>query len=603
MQPSDDIKAKLDISDVLGEYIKLVPSGLNHKAVCPFHREKNPSLMISHDKQIWRCFGCAKGGDIFSFIMEIEGISFVEALRLLATKAGITLTRTNPQAESAKNRTLDILDLSSKYYHKVLFGSTIAKNALDYLRKRGLDQNMIEDWQIGYSPESWDDLYKLLKKKGYADDDILASGMIIKKDKGFGFYNRFRGRIMFPIKDINGSVVAFTARVSPEKEATEKMGKYINSPSTSIYDKSSIIFGLDQAKLHIKRADLIIVVEGQMDVITAHTRGFKNIIASSGTALTERQIKTLKRYSNNIALAFDADDAGLLAAERAIDESLRQDMSVSVVNIPNGKDPDDCISNDPNSWIVATEKRTHAMEHYFNHYLKDLDLSKIGDKRIAVKKILPKVKIISDNIEKDFWLKKLSNTIDVKEELLREALEVIEQGTKTKPADAAHQDSEPAKRFSREDMLSDSAIGLIIKFPFLIESALNKLPSEWINEKLTQDLYINILIYYNGNSNLILNSSNFYSKFRSHIESTQSQDQVNMLDYLAMEAEKTYNNFDDISAKDEVLSIMISLKKRFLEGSMKSIERQLIAAEQSRDQEKIKDLMIKFTKLSEELKS
>ena len=602
MQPSEEIKAKLDISEVIGEYIKLVPAGLNHKAICPFHQDKSPSLMISHDKQIWRCFGCTKGGDIFTFVMEMEGVTFVEALRLLAPKAGVTLQKIDHKKESEKTRILDILNISARYYAKVLSSSSLAENANKYLIKRGLTEDMIKEWGIGYSPDSWDDLLQFLKKKGYTDDDIVKSGMAIKKEKGYGYYNRFRGRIMFPISDVNANVVGFTARVSPEKEATEKMGKYINSPATNVYDKSSIIFGLNKAKLNIKKQDLIVVVEGQMDVITAHTRGFNNVIASSGTALTEDQVKILKRYSSNITLAFDADQAGLMAAERAIDESFKQDMNVSVINITSGKDPDDCIRNNPDDWVAAVEKRLPAMEHYFNQYLKDLNLSDIGDKRLAVKRLLPKVRIISDSIEKDFWLQKISSVIDVREGLLREALQKVNNPSRSPIKQAQLVEQSPQKiSITEEDKLYQLIISLLLKFPYLIELALNKLPSDWIIGKISNKLYITILIYYNENSNSILDSRAFYSNFRKYTESTGSQDQVNVLDYLAMEAENSYSNFDETSAKDEVLGIIIAIKRKYLENLMKSMEKKIMDAERANNQDLIKDLMKEFYKLSQEL--
>ncbi|MBL7058581.1 DNA primase [Patescibacteria group bacterium] len=608
MQPSEEIKLKLNIVDILGGYIKLIPAGSNYRAVCPFHTEKSPSLMVSEDKQIWRCFGCAKGGDIFSFVMEIESLSFIEALRSLADKAGVTLEKTNPKLNSEKNRALDVLDIASRYYCKILLNSEVANKALEYAVKRGLTEDLIEEWRVGYSPNSWDDLYLFLKKKGFSDADMLLAGLVLKKDQGNGYYNRFRGRIMFPIKDQNGSVVAFTARVSPENEATEKMGKYINSPQTILYDKSKIIFGLDKAKLSIKKEDLIIVVEGQMDVITAHANGFKNIIATSGTALTVEQVTILKRYSLNIAFAFDADSAGKMATERAIDEAMRHEMNVSVIEVPHGKDPDDCIKNNPDDWVTAVKGRISAMDFYFKEYLTGLDLNVIGDKRIAVKKILPKIFKITDAIEKDFWLKDFSNRIDVKEVLLRETLaKLIASENSPKPVKMAGdnkaiivQVAEPA---TRQDKLYDDLIGLLIKFPYLIEVAINKLPAECIYDGLVKDLYTNVLIYYNSNTNMVIDSKVFYVNFRSFINESKSVDFLNMLDRIAMQAEISFESFDDSGAKNEFLDIVVILKKKYIESEMKLIERSLNKAEQEKDANKIQELMSRFNSLSNELRT
>ncbi|MCK5320853.1 DNA primase, partial [Candidatus Parcubacteria bacterium] len=265
MQPSEEIKSRLDIVDVIREYIQLQAAGVNFRAKCPFHREKTPSFVVSPEKQIYHCFGCGEGGDIFSFVMKMEGIEFVEALRLLAPKAGVALKKQNPEAASKRNKILDMLDLSRRYYHKIFLGEASARNAREYIKKRALSADTIEEWQIGYSLDSWDTVGKLLRAKGYKENEIFVAGLIVKSNKSNRFYDRFRGRIMFPINDVNGNTVAFSARISPEKEAVEKMGKYINSPQTPVYDKSKILFGLDKAKLEIKKEDLAIVVEGQMD--------------------------------------------------------------------------------------------------------------------------------------------------------------------------------------------------------------------------------------------------------------------------------------------------------------------------------------------------
>ena len=305
MQPSEEIKSKLDIVEVIRDYIKLQQAGANWRAQCPFHREKTPSFMVSQERQIWHCFGCGKGGDVFSFVQDIEGLSFVEALRLLAPKAGVTLKRQDPKLVSQRNRLLDIIDLSRRYFHKLLMESPSAKMAREYLAGRGLKTEDLEEWQIGYSPDSWDTILNFLKSRGYKENEIFLAGMVIKGQNRPGFYDRFRGRIMFPINDVNGNTVAFTARVSPEKEKEEKMGKYINSPQTQVYDKSNILFGLDKARMEIKKADKVILVEGQMDAITAYVNDFKCVVASSGTALTEEQVKILKRYTNNLIISYD----------------------------------------------------------------------------------------------------------------------------------------------------------------------------------------------------------------------------------------------------------------------------------------------------------
>ncbi|MDO8261071.1 MAG: DNA primase, partial [Candidatus Magasanikbacteria bacterium] len=387
MQPSEEIKAKLDIVDVIRDYVPLKPAGVNFRACCPFHREKSPSFVVSPEKQIFHCFGCGKGGDIFSFVTQIEGIEFVEALRMLAQKAGVTLQRIDPKINSEKNKVLDIIDLSRKYFHHILRNNKEAQAARDYLKKRGLKDETIDEWQIGYSLDSWDGLLQALLARGYKEAEILKSGMIIKKENTNKHYDRFRDRIMFPINDVNGSTVAFTARINPAKEATDKMGKYINSPQTMVYDKSKILFGLDRAKLEIKANDSVIITEGQMDVISSHQAGFKNVVASSGTALTTEQIILIKRFTNNISLAFDHDAAGAMAADRGIKEAMQADMNIKVIEIPNGKDPDECIKNNPADFERAVKNAKAMMQYYFDITLEKLNVEELEGKREAVKKL------------------------------------------------------------------------------------------------------------------------------------------------------------------------------------------------------------------------
>jgi len=655
-QPSDEIKSKLDIVDVIRDYIQLKPAGINFRALCPFHREKTPSFMVSPEKQIWHCFGCSKGGDIFSFIMDMEGISFVEALRMLAPKAGVRLRRQDPKLASQRNRLLDIVEFSSKYYHKTLLESSKAKLARAYLSQRGLATETIEDWQIGYSPESWDDLIKLLKNKGYTENEIFLAGMSVKKqirrpdDIGAHangnneprFYNRFRGRIMFPISDVNGSIAAFSARVSPEKEAEEKMGKYINSPQTMIYDKSGILFGLDKAKMEIKKQDLTIIVEGQTDVITAHQHGFANVIASSGTSLTAEQVSLLKRYSLNLVLAFDMDAAGDLAAERGIVQAMQAEMNIRVAELPFGKDPDECIKHNPDEWRKAIKQAKPMMQYYFDKTLAGLDIEQVNDRRQAAKELLPVIAKLGNKIEQDFWLKKLSQTVDVAENFLREALSKAsakndKQRTKTPSPAAAITQS------SREEMLSELLLALILKFSLHLDYAINQISPEQIAGLTNQEVYRSLIIYYNkindiqaqqaqsepaevnyqnfkdwlkesqispSNSDFVDeddNSSkeNTTSASRGRDDSdnnkTKEVDQLKLLDRLVLLADKDFYNYNQEQVKSEIIKIVTILKKSYLASRLKEITRLIAQLEKEGNEKELKNLMEEFKALTEEM--
>ena len=613
MQPSEEIKSKLDIIDVLKDYIQLQQAGSNWRAKCPFHRENSPSFMVSREKQIWHCFGCGEGGDIFSFVQKIEGVAFSEALRILAPKAGVILKRDQAVNASLRNKVLDVLDLARRYYAKVLSDSQGADSARQYLERRGLNDEVIEEWQVGYSLNIWDGVMKILREKGFRDEEILQAGIAAQHQGTGRLYDRFRGRIMFPIRDINGNTVAFSARISPEFENKESGGKYINSPQSLVYDKSKILFGLDKARQEIKTKDQAIVVEGQMDVITAHQFGYKNVIASSGTALTEGQIKLIKRYTNNIALSFDMDAAGQMAAERGIMEAMRADLQIKVILLPGGKDPDECIRRDVGLWQQSLENAKSAVLYFFDKKIAAVDLNKIENKRQVVKELLPIVALIPNKIEQDYWLKILSEKVGVEEMLIRETLLANMRST------AANRSPRPAalttttKKDSKKGA-SDLFFSLLIKFPFLLESALKNVHSEYILNNDIQSLYNGLLIYYNkftDNSSFdIANDSVFsVSQFREWLKNdffinnppVEISNQLRILDSLVVLAEKEYSDVKNEQIKNEFLSLSLIIKKNFLQSKMKEIEKNIIKFEASNNEKKVEELMMEFKLLSLEL--
>ncbi len=604
MQPSEEIKSRLDIVDVIREYIQLQAAGVNFRAKCPFHREKTPSFVVSPEKQIYHCFGCGEGGDIFSFVMKMEGIEFVEALRLLAPKAGVALKKQNPEAASKRNKILDMLDLSRRYYHKIFLEQAVAQNAREYIKKRALSADTVEEWQIGYSPDSWDMVGNLLKTKGYKENEIFVAGLIVKSNKSNRFYDRFRGRIMFPINDVNGNTVAFSARVSPEKEAVEKMGKYINSPQTPVYDKSKILFGLDKAKLEIKKEDLAIVVEGQMDAISAHQAGFKNVVASSGTALTTEQIQLLKRFSNNIALAFDMDVAGKMAAERGIREAMNFEMNIKIIEVPNGKDPDDCIRKNPNDWVLAVKNAKSMMEYYFAKTFARLDLSKLDDKRGAAKILLPIIAGLKNVVEKDHWLKELSNRIDVSEPLLRESIATIKPRVERTYGQENNQEKTKIQKQVREEKISEYFLALLLKFNSYLDYAINYLQVEQIFGQDNQEFYKNLIIYYNNSVSINLDD---YKEWLKNIGDNNGTDaktinQLKLLNKLVILVDEEFSDIDEVGAKGEVISLALTLKKQYYLEKMKVAEKLIIEAEKQGDENKVKILMEDFKSFSEEVK-
>ncbi|OGQ47928.1 MAG: DNA primase, partial [Deltaproteobacteria bacterium RIFCSPLOWO2_02_FULL_47_10] len=298
MDPIEQIKQRIDIAELVREFFPLQLAGSNYKARCPFHQEKSASFMVSVPKQIWHCFGCNDGGDIFTFIMKIEGLDFPEALRLLAERAGVKLERQDPRVASEKNKLLDLLNLSSRYFHQALLKSPKATHAREYLERRGIDSALIDEFGIGYSLSDGDHLYQFLISKKCTPQDIVLSGLAIQREQGYGCYDRFRDRIMIPIRTVHGDIVGFGGRIL---SGDEKTAKYINSPQTQLYDKSAIVFGLDTAKHEIRKQDSAILVEGYLDFLAVYRSGMKNVVASSGTALTSEQLKLIKRFTHNLS--------------------------------------------------------------------------------------------------------------------------------------------------------------------------------------------------------------------------------------------------------------------------------------------------------------
>lgn len=479
------IKDKIDIVALIQEYVPLKKAGVNWKAPCPFHQEKSPSFMVHPEKQIWHCFGCGKGGDIFSFIEEMEGLEFIEALKLLAQRAGVKVdTYQSEVSGSQRNRLYEINAKAAYFFHRLLLDMPVSKSAREYLERRQLKPETLIEWQIGYIPEQWDLLTKYLLKKGCGIDDLTASGLTVKRDgadatTGRGFYDRFRGRIMFPIGDVHGNIVGFTGRILVEKENSG--GKYVNTPQTLVYDKSRALYGIQKAKIEIKNKDQAILVEGQMDVIACHQAGMRNVVAASGTALTKDQIKILKRYTNNIAMAFDADNAGENAGKRGIEVALEEGMGIKVIQIPKGfaKDADECIKKDRAVWFKAVEEAKGVMEWYISTTLARYDISNPTQKQKAAEILIAEVARIPHAVERDHWLQQVASEIRVDTSVLKEELQRI----KVRPLSSYPQTTVVPQKtsliVSRRGILAQILWSLLVKFPVLYSSVAQSLKRDY----------------------------------------------------------------------------------------------------------------------------
>jgi len=438
MSVVDDIKDRLDIVEVIQSYVPLKKAGRNYKGLCPFHSEKTPSFVVFPHSGTWHCFGaCGTGGDLFTFVMKRENLDFGEALKLLAQRAGVELEPLSPQVTEAEKR-LELLRAINKaaalYFHHLLLNADEAARARAYLDKRGLSRETIDRFEVGYALDQWDGLLRYLTSKGYAVADLVEAGLAVEREDRSGYYDRFRGRIVFPIHDAQGRTLGFGGRI-----LGEGVPKYLNSPQTPLFDKSSLLYGLDQAKGGIRASGEAVIVEGYMDVLIAHQYGLNNVVAQMGTALTEEQLTLLKRYSRSFILALDADLAGDQATLRGLDVA-RQVMDrevvpvptprglirfeerlaadIRIVSLPPGRDPDEVIRESPAHWAQLISGAKPVTDYYFDALTADLDLASAGGKSEAVRRLGPLLAELGDTVSRTHYLQLLARMVQVDERVL-----------------------------------------------------------------------------------------------------------------------------------------------------------------------------------------
>ena len=429
----DEVKQRTDIVEVIGQDITLTKAGRTFKGLCPFHAEKHPSFYVYPEQQSWHCFGCNNGGDVFSFIMKKQNIDFGEALRQLAQKAGVVIpSKFEPGMESEEKQKLyQVNQAAAQYFHNLLLNSPAGKKARDYVAKRGFTEQTIKDFQLGYSANSWEELKKYLAERDYTEKDMLDAGLIIEAE-GKKTHDRFRNKLMFPILDIRGRVTGFGGRA-----LDDSMPKYTNSPQTPLFDKSGTIYGINLAKDAVREQDTAVIVEGYMDVITAHQNGFKNVVASMGTAVTERQVNTLKRLTRNLSLALDADAAGEEAMLRTVGYENTLDAEIKVITLPEGKDPDDVIKDDIENWQKLVVAAVPIVDYTFDMATAGLDLTSARGKASARDRLLPVIGEIKDNVRRAHYFQKLANLLNVSERDLEADL------ARLKPKQISHRAKAP----------------------------------------------------------------------------------------------------------------------------------------------------------------
>jgi DNA primase len=436
----EQIKERLGIVDVVLSYIKLDKAGRNFRARCPFHNEKTPSFFVSPERNTYHCFGCSSGGDIFSFVQNIEGISFREALEHLAERSGVRLVAENPRIKKDKEILFAIMEASTEFFEKKLNDKP---EVSAYLHDRGLSKESIENFRVGYIPDGWRALTDFLAERGYNITDIEKAGLLIKNPRGH--YDRFRGRIMFPIADSYGRTIAFSGRVYGE-EGTTMGGKYINSPETLLYNKSKVLYGYYPAKQEIRTRNECVLVEGQLDVILSHQSGATHTVAPCGTALTEHHITLISRLADTIVCAFDADTAGIAASGRSIDLALSKGINVKLIKIDSGKDPAQVIQENKVAWNECVKNARHVIDFYLA-VLKDAGHDTRTLRKKAEKLVLPYIAALPSKLEQAHFIKETARTLSLGEEpvwdALRELMRVrVSSVTPISPATFTNQSSD-----------------------------------------------------------------------------------------------------------------------------------------------------------------
>lgn len=455
MDQIEEVKQAIDIVQLIGEYVPLKKSGHNYKGLCPFHGEKTPSFMVNPELGIFKCFGCGAGGDAISFLQRIEGMEFGEALKTLAERAGIKLTSYKPtEAETSKDRLIQINELASAAYHYLLTSHKLGLPAKLYLESRKISLESVEKFQLGYAPDSWDFIYTFLtSKKQVKEEELVRAGLIIAGKR----YDRFRNRLIFPLKNNRGQTVGFTGRVLPG--ADEKSGgKYVNTSETEIYHKSELLYGLNVTRSEIKKAGFAVAVEGQMDVIPSFQAGTKNIVGIGGTAFTDKQVELLRRICESVVLALDADYAGDAAARRGIEMADKAGLMVKIVEpLDKYKDPGDWATADAYGWSRAVAEAVPVYDFYIKSAVKRHGLDVAGKKKIG-SELIPILAKIEDEIVKAHYIAKLAEILKVREDDVRVQLGKAQIPRSPAERDPALQDKNPESKDNSESFAIEMAI-------------------------------------------------------------------------------------------------------------------------------------------------
>lgn len=576
MDNVQSIKEKLDIADFIRTYVQLSPAGKNFKGLCPFHKEKSPSFIVSPDRQIWHCFGCGAGGDLIGFLMRYENLEFFEALKVLGEKAGIDIGKVGSQDQKQLNALYEI-NRAAKDFFKLNLSQS--QNAVEYLKSRGLKPETAAEFEIGFAPDLTDALSRRLLGAGFSVAALEKAGLVIKTETGT-YRDRFRNRIMFPIGNQFGKIVGFTGRIMPGYES-ENIGKYVNSPETPIFNKSKILYGLDKARIAIRDSHSAVLVEGQMDFLMAWQDGVKNLVATSGTALTGEHLKSLKRIAENLILSFDTDAAGQAATERAIDLASASDLSVKVLSFPKefqAKDPADIVQINPGVFKTFVDQARLAMEYYLDKFqIRTSEFQKLGiqDRKKNLRSILSKIKNIYSPVERSYWLREVEKESGFDEASLTEEMENLKK-TESSPKEEAANGNPVELPSSRQDIISQRILSLVL------------------NQKdLYQELAPSIVFL-----------SEHYQKLTSYYFTSNSlslsAELQPIADLISLRSGLEFND-DTVKNKQELTELVRQLKLEKYKSQRQEILTSISLAERNNNEAELGKVLSEFDKVSKEI--
>lgn len=575
----DEVRSRLNIEDVIGEYVQLKRAGRNFKGLSPFTSEKTPSFVVSPDKHIWHDFSSGKGGDVFSFVMEVEGLDFRAALEQLARKAGVDLSlyqsKGNQDAARRKTRLRQATELAVKYYQHSLIQN---KRALGYVFKdRGLDKQVVQDFKIGYAPTSSKALVEFLSKKGFSGRELADAGLTNR----FGG-DLFRGRMTVPLMDSSGQAVGFTARTIDNEDT--KAPKYLNTPQTLLYDKSRHVFGLSQAKEAIRQEQFAVIVEGNLDVVSSHQAGVKQVVATAGTAMTEHHLRALKRLCPKVKLAFDGDKAGLAAAERAIPIASQVGVELTIVSLPEGaKDPDELIQRDVNLWEKAIRDDQPAIDWLLKQYAQRYDLDQAAGKRQFTSLALEVVNQLNDSVEQEHYQKLISQKIGTSLEAVKAKQASLKDKQEPTPLRQIHTSSSSAANPDQQFNHFDTLLGMALENP-ATHDIFKDLDASIIDDERRQAV---IKYIQSGEAG---GWTDVPPQLRSH------EDYVKI---ITLRAEKRYAGW----SQDDLYFETANLLRRYQNQYRKqSLEKQILEAEQSASDVEIEALRHEYYELIKEIK-